>query len=323
MKMRSWWLAIGVWLAVVLNAGAVRAEYPDRAIRLIVPFAPGGANDSVARLVSNKLGTILGQTVVVENRPGGGTVLGTAAVATASPNGYTLLLISPAHTINPYINKSLPYKTLTDFTPISQITRSAYVLVTSPQSNFRSVKDFGAVAHSSGGQISFGSSGTGSAPHLAGQLFATLLGVKSVHIPYQGGALAMIGVIRGDVDMYFSSVAGARSFIESKQVLALAVSSDKRLRALPDVPTVAEAGINGFSINGWYGVVGPANLPVEVTEKLNKAIEEALNEPELVARLQLEGEEVAASTPEKFATLIREDFEKYRAIVASSGLQPR
>ena len=321
--MRTWWLAIGVWLAVVLSAGAVRAEYPDHAIRLIVPFAPGGANDSVARLVSNKLGTILGQTVVVENRPGGGTVLGTAAVATASPDGYTLLLISPAHTINPYINKSLPYKTLTDFTSISQITRSAYVLVTAPQSNFRSVKDFAAVAHSSGGQISFGSSGTGSAPHLAGQLFATLLGVKSVHIPYQGGAPAMIGVIRGDVDMYFSSVAGARSFIESKQVRALAVSSDKRIRALPDVPTVAEAGINGFAINGWYGVVGPANLPVEVTEKLNKAIEKALNEPELVAHLQLEGEEVAASTPEQFATLIREDFEKYRAIVASSGLQPR
>ena len=133
----------------------------------------------------------------------------------------------------------------------------------------------------------------------------------------------MIGVIRGDVDMYFSSVAGARSFIESKQVLALAVSSDKRLRALPDVPTVAEAGINGFAINGWYGVVGPANLPVEVTEKLNKAIEKALNEPELVARLQLEGEEVTESTPEQFATLIREDFEKYRAIVASSGLEPR
>jgi tripartite-type tricarboxylate transporter receptor subunit TctC len=321
--MRTWRAATGFLLALVLYAEDVRAEYPDRMIRLIVPFAAGGANDSVARLVSDTLRKILGQTVVVENRPGGGTVVGTAAVATASSDGYTLLLISPAHTINPYINKSLPYNTLTDFTPISQITRSAYVLVTSPQSTFRSVKDFGAVAHASGGQISFGSSGTGSAPHLAGQLFATLLGVKSVHIPYQGGAPAMIGVIRGDVDMYFSSVAGARSFIESKQVRALAVSSDQRLSVLPDVPTVAEAGIDGYAINGWYGMVGPANMPVEVTEKLNKALESALNDPELVARLQQQGEEVAGSTPEQFATLIRRDFEKYRTIVISSGLQPR
>jgi len=250
-------------------------------------------------------------------------VIGTATVAKASPDGYTLLLISPAHTINPYINKSLPYQTLSDFTPISQITRSAYVLVTSPQSKFRNVKDFAAVAHASDGQISFASSGTGSAPHLAGQLFAALLGVKSVHIPYQGGGPAMIGVIRGDVDMYFSSVAGARSFIESKQVHALAVSSDRRLRVLPDVPTVAEAGIDGYAINGWYGIVGPANLPVEVTDKLNQAIEKALNDPELIGRLQQEGEEVAASTPGEFATLIRKDFEKYRAIVVSSGLQPR
>src|ERR1700722_10733009 len=196
MKMRAWWLAIGVWLVVVLSAGPVRAEYPDRTIRLVVPFAPGGANDSVARLVSDKLGNILGQTVIVDNRPGGGMVVGSNSVATANPDGYTLLLISPAHVINPYIKDDLPYQTLGDFTPISQITRSAYVLVTSSQSPFKTVQDFGPSAHPSG--ITFASAGPGSVPHLAGQYFLTLLGAKFVQAPYQGGSPAVIGGSRRD-----------------------------------------------------------------------------------------------------------------------------
>jgi tripartite-type tricarboxylate transporter receptor subunit TctC len=318
--MKTCQAAFGALLALVLHAGDVKAEYPDQTIRLIVPFAPGGANDSVARLVSDKLGTTLGRPVVVENRPGGGTVIGTAAVAKANPDGHTLLLISPAHVINPYVNKSLPYQTLAGFTPISQITRSAYVLVTSSQSSFKTVRDFVVSEHPS---ISFASAGPGSAPHLAGQLFVTLLGVESLHIPYQGGAPAMVGVIRGDVDMYFSSVAGARSFIESKQVRALAVSSDKRVKALPDVPTVAEGGVEGFAINGWYGIVGPAHLPADVTSKLNEAIDKALHDPELIARLQQQGEEVARGTPEQFAALLRGDCEKYRTIVASAGIDPK
>ena len=320
--MQALGVAIGAVLSVVLAAAEARADYPDRTIRMVVPFAPGGANDSVARLVSDKLGKLLNQSVVVENRPGGGTVVGTAAVAAAKPDGYTLLLVSPAHTINPYINKSLPYDPLNDFTPIGQITRSAYVLVTSPQSRFKAVGDF-KPASQSGQQMSYASSGTGSAPHLAGALLASLFGQTFVHIPYQGGGPAMVGIIRGDVDVYFSSVAGARSFIESKQVRALAVSSDRRIRALPEVPTVAETGAAGFAINGWYGIVGPANLPADVTAKLSKAIEDILRDPELVARLQQEGEEVAPSAAETFGKLIRSDLEKYKAIVASAGLQAK
>lgn len=320
--MRSWRLALSALVTLVLFAGDARAEYPDHTIRLIVPFSAGGANDSVARLVANKLGPILGQTVVVENRPGGGTVRGTALVASAGPDGYTLLLISPAHTINPYINKTLPYNTLNDFTPISQITRSAYVLVTSPESKFKSVADFRRLGETGKGQINFGSSGVGSAPYLAGQLFASRLGLKAVHVPYQGGGPALIGIMRGDIDMYFSSAAGARPMIESSKVRALAVSGDRRLRALPDVPTVAEAGVDGFAINGWYGIVGPANMPAEVTAKLNKAITQALKDPGLIAPLEGEGEEVAGSTPDQFGTLVREDLEKYRGIVVSSGIEP-
>jgi tripartite-type tricarboxylate transporter receptor subunit TctC len=307
----------------VAYAGDVRAEYPDRAIRLIVPFAPGGANDSVARLLADKLAKRLGQAVVVDNRPGGGTVVGTATVANAAPDGYTLLLVSPAHTINPALKKSLPYQTLTDFTPISQITRSAYVLITAPTSPFKSINDLAVIAHASTGQFSYASSGTGSAPHLAGALLASLMGVTALHVPYQGGGPAMIGVIRGDVDLYFSGVAGARSSIESGQVRAIAVSGDRRLAALPAVPTVAEAGVSDYAINGWYGIVGPANLPPDVTSKLNTTINECLKDPELVARLEQEGEEVVGSTPEQFAQLLGADLRKYKTIVASTGLQPQ
>jgi tripartite-type tricarboxylate transporter receptor subunit TctC len=311
----------GALLTLVLCAGSAQAEYPDHTVRLVVPFAPGGANDSVARLVSDKLGSILGQSVIVDNRPGGGMVVGTNTVATANPDGYTLLLISPAHVINPYIKDDLPYQTLTDFTPISQITRSAYVLVTSSQSSFMKVQDFGPKAHPAG--ITFASAGPGSAPHLAGQYFLTLLGAKSVQVPYQGGSPAMIGVIRKDVDMYFSSVAGAQSFIASKQVRAIAVSSDRRVRALPDVPTVAEAGVTGFGINGWYGIIGPKGLPAEITSKLNKAIQKALTDPDLIARLQNEGEEVAGGTPEEFFMLLQGDYEKYRKIVTIAGIEAK
>lgn len=310
--------AVGVLLMLTVCSADARAEFPERTIRLIVPFAPGGANDSVARLVSDKLSKILGQPMVVENRPGGGTVIGTNTVATAAPDGYNLLLISPAHTINPYINKSLPYRTIEDFTPIGQITRSAYVMVTASTSPFKTIHDFTTAGRPS---ISFASAGPGSAPHLSAQLLVSSLGIKYVHVPYQGGAPAMVGVIRGDVDFYFSSVAGARSFIDSKQVRPLAVSSDRRVKALPDVPTVAEAGVPGFAINGWYGIVGPAHLPPGVVSQLQKALETALRDPELVTRLEQEGEEVSGGTPEQFGVLLRADYEKYRTIVANAGVQ--
>jgi tripartite-type tricarboxylate transporter receptor subunit TctC len=314
--------ALSALVTLVLFFDGARAEYPDRTIRLIVPFSAGGANDSVARLVANKLGPILGQPVIVDNRPGGGTVRGTALVASADPDGYTLLLISPAHTINPYINKTLPYKTLSAFTPISQITRSSYILVTAPESKFKSVADFRRFAKENKGQINFGSSGVGSAPYLAGQLFASRIGLTAVHVPYQGGGPALVAIIRGDIDMYFSSVAGARPMIESNKVDALAVSGDRRLKAFPDLPTVAESGVDGFAINGWYGIVGPANMPAEVTTKLNKAIDEATKDPGLIAALEQEGEEVAASTPDQFGALVREDLERYHGIVVSSGIEP-
>jgi tripartite-type tricarboxylate transporter receptor subunit TctC len=188
--------------------------------------------------LSDKLGKVLSRSVIVENRPGGGTVIGAAAVASSSPDGYTLLLVSPAHTINPHINKTLRFNPLTDFTPIAQLTRSAYVLVTAAKSSITSVRDLMTGPQRKDVQFSYASSGTGSAPHLAGQLLASLGGAAATHVPYPGGSPAMVRIVRGDVDVYFSSISGARSFIESNQVRALAVSSDFRVRAFPDIPTV-------------------------------------------------------------------------------------
>ena len=309
-------------LCLAFNATNAHAGYPDKPITLIVPFAAGGANDSIARLLANKLGTILGQTVTVENRPGGGTVIGTAAVARSKADGYTILLVSAAHTINPYILKNIPYDTLQDFTPISQLTRTAYILVTSQASKFSRIGDLVTAGMAPNGQITFASSGTGSAPHLAGQLFATLSGANAVHIPYQGGAPALVGVLRGDVDMYFSSIAGARPFIESKQMRALGVSSGDRLAMLPDIPTISEQGVRGFAIDGWYGVLGPANLPTDVTATLNAGIIKALADTDVVSRLTPEGEEVVGSTPEAFDALLRKELALFGTIVATAGLNP-
>ncbi len=315
-------IVASVAVTVAISAPA-RAEYPDRPVRLIVPFAPGGANDLVARLLANKLSKVLGRPFIVEDRPGGGTVVGTAAVASASPDGYTLLLISPAHTINPHINKTLPFNPLTDFTPVAQITRSAYVLVTTANSSITSVRDLIAGPLRREAHFTYASSGAGSAPHLAGQLLASLGGATASHIPYAGGSPAMVGIVRGDVDVYFSSLAGARAFIEANQVRALAVSSDYRVRAFPDIPTVSESGIAGFAVNGWYGVVGPQGLPADVVAKLEKGIRKSLQDPELISQLEQEGDEVSFAGPDAFATLLTTDFARYRAIVKSAGLSPR
>jgi tripartite-type tricarboxylate transporter receptor subunit TctC len=309
--------------ATLAMSAPARAEYPDRSVRLIVPFAPGGANDLVARLLANKLSKVLSRPFIVENRPGGGTVIGTAAVASSPPDGYTLLLISPAHTINPHISKTLPFNPLTDFTPVAQITRSAYLLVTAANSSIRSVRDLITVPQRREAHFTYASSGTGSAPHLAGQLLASLVGATGSHIPYAGGSPGMVGIVRGDVDVYFSSIAGARSFIEANQVRALAVSSDYRVRSFPDIPTVSESGIAGFAVNGWYGVIGPMGLPADVVARLEEGIRESLQDPELISQLEQEGEEVSFGGPDAFAALLKTDLARYQAIVKSAGLSQR
>ena len=292
-----------------------QAHYIDRSVR------GWRRRRLVAGLLAGRLGPILGQTVIVENCPGGGTVIGTAAVARAKPDGYTILLVSAAHTINPHILKAIPYDALRDFTPISQLTRTAYILVTSQASKFRGIEDIATAGAEPDGQITFASSGTGSVPHLAGLLLSTLSGVRAVHIPYQGGAPALLGVLRGDVDIYFSSIVGARPFIELKRMRALGVSSDKRLAMLPDIPTMSEQGLRGFAIDGCTGL-SVMRTSRGVIATLHAGIVRALAEPDLADLLKPEGEEIVGSNPQAFAALLREELAKYEAIVATAGLEP-
>jgi tripartite-type tricarboxylate transporter receptor subunit TctC len=309
--------------ALFVPLQGANAEYPDRNIMLIVPFAPGGANDAIARVMANQLSSILGKAVVVENRPGAGGVIGSAYVARSQPDGYTLLLISPAHAINAHLVKSLPFHTLTDFTPISQLTRSAYVLVTPAKANLLTIADIEKAARQPNTQIKIATPGTGSAPYLAAAVLSHSADLNAILVPYQGGSPALAGLLRGDVDMYFSSYAGARGFLQSKQLNAVAVSSDTRIKVLPDTPTLAEAGVKNFAINGWYGIIGPAKMPPDVVQKLDIAISTAMKNPDVVRRIEQQGEEPVGSSAAAFAALLQREYKYYQDVVRTTGLKPR
>ena len=307
--------AAGALLAVICCGGA-QAEFPDRPIRLVVPFAPGGANDSVARLISDRLSKILGQPMVVENRPGGGTLVGTNSVATAAPDGSTLLLISPAHTINPYINKNLPYRTLEDFTPIGQITRAAYVMVTAAASPFKTIRDFAKPDHPS---VTFASAGAGSAPHLAAQLFVSSLGVNYVHVPYQGGAPALTATLGGHTPLVYGNVSEIGAHARSGKLRPLVLST--RAPSLPDVPTFAESGFPQLEASNWSGMVVPAATPAEIVAQLNAPLVRALAEPDVVEKFRSYDFIPMPGTPEQFEAFLRSESARYAKVIREAGIK--
>jgi tripartite-type tricarboxylate transporter receptor subunit TctC len=309
-------------ICVFFSLQSAKAAYPERNITLVVPFSPGGGNDAIARVVGDEVSKIFDKPVVIENRPGAGGTIGTAVVAKAKPDGYTLLLISPAHAINAYVLKSLPYHALSDFTAISQLTRSAYVLVATPESKLNSVDDIKAAALKLSRPLRIATPGIGSAPYLAAAVLSSSANLKATLVPYQGGAPALTGLLRGDVDMYFSSFAGARGFLESKKLNAIAVTSDRRIKALPDTPTLAEAGVPDFAINGWYGIIGPANMPKNVVQKLNVAISRAMKAPSVITKIEMQGEEPVGSSAEDFEVLLHREYKYYGAVTARTGLKP-
>lgn len=287
------------------------AAYPDRPITLIVPFAPGGANDAVARVVARVAGASLGQPIIIDNKLGAGGTIGTDAVARAKPDGYTLLLASAAHSINSLVYSNLQYDPIKDFAPIIQLTESPYVLVVGKPVTAKSLKELISLAASNPEQYTYASSGTGSAPHLAGAMLGDMSKVALRHIPYKGGGPALIDVARGDVTMYFSSLAAASAFLQAGTIRPLAVSTSKRSSALPDVPTVAEAGVPGFEFVGWYGILAPAATPPEVIKKLNEVFADALKNSAVMQQFAIEGNTAIGGSPEKLGTLIKNDLSKF------------
>ncbi len=297
--------------AFFLVSSASAQTYPSRHITLIIPFAAGGSNDIVGRAIGKKLSEAWGQPVVIENRPGAGGVIGASVVAAAPPDGYTFLLISSTFTINAAIKKGMPFDALKDFTPVAFIARSPLLVTASNKLPVNSMKDLLDLAKSQPGKINYASSGPGSINQISAELIAVSAGVKLTHIPYRGGAPALNDLLGGHVDIYVSSLPQVLQIVRTGQAKALAVTSLKRTRILPNVPTVDESGIPGFDASSWWGIVGPARLPAEIVDKLNTEIGKMLTAPELVKFLETEGAEAETMTPQQFGDLMRTEEQRW------------
>jgi len=303
-------------IALVFSAGAALAQsYPNKAVRVIVPFPAGGSTDIIGRTVAQKLSELWGQPVVVDNRAGGGTVIGTDIVAKAAPDGYTLLVTPAPFTINPSLLAKLPYDPLADFAPITLINTTPLVVVVNPGVPARSVKDLIALAKARPGQLNFGSSGTGGSNHLAGELFNAMAGVKMVHIPYKGNAPALIDLAGGHVDLIFNGLTSALPLIKSGKLRALAVTSLQRSAALPDAPTLDEVALKGFVAVAWNGFGAPANTPRDVIAKINTDVVRIVSSPELKERLKAEGSDPVGSTTAQYAAFLRDEIAKWAKVI--------
>ena len=303
------------------NAAAADSSYPTKPIRLIIPFAPGGGTDLTGRAIAQKLSESLGQTVVADNRAGANGTIGADLAAKAPPDGYTISMISSSHSVNPSLMKRLPYDLITDLTPITQATTQPYALVLHPSVPAKSVKELIALAKAKPGMLNYGSSGTGGLSHLSGALFSHLAGIEINHIPYKGGSPAMIDVISGQIQMLFSTILQSHAHIAAGRLRPLAVTTAKRSRAMPDLPTMAEAGVKGYEVAGWYGVVGPAHLPRPIVTKLNQEIVRALKMPDVGEKMAADGSEPVGSTPEQFGAHIKAEVAKWRDLIQKSGIR--
>jgi tripartite-type tricarboxylate transporter receptor subunit TctC len=316
---RRAWLAAGLVLALSPQANA--QDYPNRTIKLIVPTGVGGITDILARMVGNSISNQLGQPVVIDNRTGAGGILGSRAVAQAEPDGYTLLMAFPSHAANPALYAKLPYDSERDFAPISMVTRVSEILLVPNSSPAKSVREFVELARKE--PLNYASVGVGSLAHLATELFMSSAGVKMTHIPYRSVPEGQQAVMTGQVAVFFDTPVTALPQIRAGTVRALGISTVARLTVAPDIPTIAEAGVPGYEVVGWNGVLAPANTPRPIIDKLNKAIAAALKTPELEKLLREQGIEPAGNSPEEFARLMHADIEKWIRVTREAGIKPQ
>jgi len=297
------------------------AQYPNRAVKLVVPFPPAGATDIVGRIVAQKLGEQMGQSVVVENKPGAGGSIGSDLVAKSAPDGYTLLMAtSSTHSIGPALQK-LPYDPLKDFAPITHVANVPNVLVVSPVLPVTSVKELIAYAKARPGQLNFASSGVGTIVHLNGELFKMLAGVDLVHVPCKGTALSIPDVANGSVAMLFDSLASVQPHIKAGRVRPLAVNAQRRSALLPEVPTLAEAGMPAFDRYTWFGMFAPAGTPKEIVARVNAEVAAALKAPDLLERFAAAGAEAVGSTPEQFIERIKSDATRWAEVIRAANVK--
>ena len=293
--------------------------YPDKPIRIIVPYPPGGFNDTLARTLGQKLTEKWGQPVIVDNRPGGGTTIGTNLAAKSAPDGYTLLIVSFAFAVNPALYASLPYDTGRDFVPIVFAASTPNLLVVNPELPVKSVKELIALAKSKPGKLNYASAGNGSSNHLSMELFKSLTGVDIVHVPYKGSAPAVTDLIGGQVDLMFDNVPNVLQQVKAGKLRALAVSSKERSPFIKELPAVAESGVPGFDVSVWFGVVAPAGAPQSVIAKLNAEINSILKLPEIRHTFNNQGVETAGGTPGDFSAFVAAQTIKWAKVVKDSG----
>lgn len=311
-----------VVLTVALPDALAQSSYPDRPIRIVVPNAPGGTVDMLARLVAQGLSERLGRQVVVDNRPGAGTIIGSEIVAKAPPDGYTLLMSVSTLAVNPAIYKKMPYDALRDFAPITQTAFVPNLFVVHPSVPAKSVKEMIALARARPGEILYASSGQGTNPHLTMELFASMAQIRMIHVPYKGGTPAFIDLIAGRVAIMATNLASIMPHVRAGKLRALGVTSARRAAAAPEIPTIAEAGLPGYESVQWYGLLAPAKTPPEIIEKLHKEVVSTLRVPDNRARLASDGVEVVASSPEEFAAFLKAETVKMAKVVKAAGIQP-
>jgi tripartite-type tricarboxylate transporter receptor subunit TctC len=314
-------VAAGVLLA--LGAASAEAQtYPDKPIRLILPYAPGGIIDYVGRTLAQRLGETIGQPVVAENRPGAGGIAGTDFVAKAAPDGYTLLLMDPAVVINPTLQPSIPYDLFKELKTVSVISSSPEVVVVSPTLPIKSFKELIDYGKANPGKLNFASAGVGTTPHLAGELFKLRTGIDATHIPYRGIGASFTDIMSGKVQFAFSSIAGALPFTSDNRVRAIATTGPKRTPAYPDLPTVSEAGLPGFEVDLWLGIFVPNATPANVVARLNAELKKALDNPDTRAALAKVGVEPRGTSPEEGIEFIRREFEQWRKVIGEAKIKP-
>jgi len=302
--------ALAVLLLTAFSPDDALALYPDRIVRIVVPFAPGGGTDVIARTLAQEMAKDLGATVIIENKPGAGTIIGTQAVATSEPDGYTLLMGTFANAVNPSLNAKLPYDPHRDFAPVALIARSFNIVVVNPKSPFQSIADLIAAAKADPDKLSYGTFGAGTSAHLAGELFKDMAKVNLTMVPYKGAAPGITDLIGGQIQVMFTTVASAASLIAGGQ-----------LRALPQLPTVAEAGVAGYAAESWYGLFAPAKTPADVIDRLNKSAALAV-QSEAFKRLEVnEGLVMVARPPQELDRYVRGEEERWRKVIQDAGIK--
>ena len=320
MRYLTLWV-VALSLSSLITSAAEAQSYPSRPIRMVIPFPPGGSLDITMRVVGPKMTEVIGQTVIIDSRPGADGNIGTEIVARAPADGYTVLIHAVPLVVNPSLRRKLPFDVRKDFIPVSLLTASPLVLVVNPSVPVKSVKDIIALAKANPGKLTYASAGNGSNLHMAAELFKVLTGTDMLHVIYKGGGPALVAVLSGETDLSYLNIAAIMAYAKSGRLRAIGITSEKRSPLMPDVPSIAESGVRGYEFTSWAGALVPAGTPRNVVDKLYEGFSKALNTPDARKRFSEQGAEIVASSPDEFARFFRAELEKWARVVKETGIK--